>query len=85
MSWRTTPKTKNQKTKKTMSEIEKKIREIQQQLSALLPEAKHVREDLQEAIATLSLALLELRTLQANKQHFYALVDDLEPADDVDE
>ena len=45
-------------------------------LEELIPTAKPIKEDLQEAKHCIELALLELRVIAANKQKFYSTVDE---------
>ena len=59
-----------------MSEIEKTLRKMKSDLEELIPTAKPIKEDLQEAKHCIELALLELRVIAANKQKFYSTVDE---------
>lgn len=57
-----------------MNDLASKLKDIQEQLEKLAENAKHVKDDLKEAIACIKQARLELAVRRANK--FYAERDD---------
>lgn len=57
-----------------MNDLALKLKDIQEQLEKLTKDAKHVKDDLKEAIACIQQARLELTVKRANK--FYADRDD---------